>query len=777
MAEYDHLRLVRLPERFERRKRPGFGGAPTRDRSAHGADLSKQIEDVITDRRRARAVGVDPSLILRVRLSSPVTDDEWERAGLTVLSGDADKTLVLFANDDELKAFRARVTSYAGDIPEGQKAAPYSNFVGAIDGVEAVTPADRIGRRLREHGYARPSDFQLEASYMLDMELWDLGDRKLRSAKLDAIEKYVAAAGGEIVDRYIGPSITLARIRARGRTIVDLLDVPEVATIDQPPRLDVEVGDLFDMPLADIPTPGPVDPRGPIIGVVDSGVNEHPLLAGAILGAIGCPEGSRSDDEQGHGTRVAGVAMFGDLRAQLERGALDRPFRICSARVVNAQGGFDERRLVPTLMRDAVGRLHELYGCRLFVIPLADSELVYEGGKVGSWAATIDEIARELDVLIIIPAGNRMPRNGEDLEEAVTRYPHYLVEPENRLFEPAGAINVVTVGSLAHGDGLDASHGEDAKVRPIASALEPSPFTRVGAGPQGATKPDFVDVGGTLVFDPVVRRLLRGQELASAGVLTLHNVPSDRLFASGSGTSYSAPRVAYKAGHVLKRFPEASSNLLRTLLALSAEIPEEAAERLAPLGAEATRTICGHGCPDALRAATSDDPRVVLYTEDDLPIDHFAIYEVPVPKPFQTEPGARHIAVALAFDPPVRHTRTDYAGVGMSFRLIRGCDPQLLFDHYRKRSSTEARFPEIEQRHQCALKPGPQIRDSGALQVARVSFARGVEKYGDVYHLVVRCEGGWAAASVLRQRFAVAVEIGHQRPIQLYARVRERLRA
>ena len=53
---------------------------------------------------------------------------------------------------------------------------------------------------------------------------------------------------------------------------------------------------------------------------------------------------------------------------------------------------------------------------------------------------------------------------------------------------------------------------EDVNVRPITRALEPSPFTRVGPGIGRALKPDLVDVGGTMVFDPVVARLRGGQE-------------------------------------------------------------------------------------------------------------------------------------------------------------------------------------------------------------------------------------------------------------------------
>ena len=177
---------------------------------------------------------------------------------------------------------------------------------------------------------------------------------------------------------------------------------------------------------------------------------------------------------------------------------------------------------------------------------------------------------------------------------------------------------MLTAGAIAHGEGLDVPLTEDVRVRPITRESEPSPFSRVGPGIDGATKPDLVNVGGTLVFDPVVARLRRGEDLASPGVLTLHHTFLEGLFTAGSGTSYAAPRVAFSAAQILSRLPDASANLLRALLVGSAEIPTATHERMRLLGDDATRTVCGHGQVDLERAAFSDDARVVLYGEDEL---------------------------------------------------------------------------------------------------------------------------------------------------------------
>ena len=500
--------------------------------------------------------------------------------------------------------------------------------------------------------------------------------------------RYVEARAGDVFDRYVGPSISMFRARLTGELVRTLLTIEEIAAIDLPPAPDVTTAEALDLTLANAPPLNALGDDAPLIGVIDSGVNDHPFLANVIAGSIAVPENLGTADVWGHGTRVAGIAVFGDLRAQLNAGALQRGARICAAKVVNDRGEFDDRRLVPSQMREAIMTLNQRFGCRVFVIALADRRRVYDGGKVGTWAATLDELARELDVVIVVSSGNRHPRGGNRLEQAVTEYPGYLLEDANRFFEPAGALNVITVGALAHGEGLDAERANDVRVRPITKLHEPAPFSRTGPGPGGATKPDVVEIGGTLIFDPVVARLRGGEDVGSAGVLTLYHSYLDQLFTAGSGTSYAAPRV---------------------------------------------------------------------------------------PEAFQAGNGERCIRVTLAFDPPVRHTRNDYAGVGMSFRLVRGCQPDLIFDHYRKREQADGPFPELAARYNCNLVPGPQAREKGSVQCATATFRRDVEEYGDDSYLVVRCESGWAT-HIDRQQFALVVELLHKAEVQLYERVRQRIR-
>lgn len=778
MARYDHLRLIRLPTELPRRKKPGFGSPVTRSPREHSVRLTNELAQAVDQQVARKRPGiVDPSLILRVRMTEGLLEQDWHNAGLELLSSDPDKTLVLFSSSGDLAHFRRQLTAFGGDVPAGQKNPPYAGFVSGIESIGTVEPRDRLGLRLREEGFSDLDDINPEAQMLLDLELWNIGAAQVRDAKLDELTELIEQQGGYVHDRYNGPAISLLRIEVSGHLLISLLSIEVIATIDLPPQPDTFTRDALELNLADLPTVEIIE-NAPVIGILDSGVNAHPLLEGVVVGAIGVPETLGAADDFGHGTRVAGVAAFGDLRAQLaHEGNLVCAARICSARVVNHRGGFDEHSLITNQMRDALTNLHQDFGCRIFSISLADIKSApYAGGKVGPWTATLDELARELDVLILVSAGNRLPRHGERQEESVTGYPEYLLEPSNRFLEPSAAINVLTVGSIAHSNGIDqVLQDAGVGIQPITGPYEPSPFSRVGPGIGGALKPDLVDLGGTLVYDPLAGPR-NGYDQPSAGILTLNHRYLEQMLQTASGTSYSTPMAAHKAAQLLRRFPEASANLLRALLVGAATVPDQAKRRLIHLAPEVTRHICGNGFIGVERAVYSDDARVVLYAEDVLSLDNFAVFEIPIPEQYLNQPGDRTIKVTLAYDPPVRHTRVDYAGVHMSYRVLRGVSPDEVVEHFRWRSKQEGSAPQIAASKFCDMSPAPTLREKGTVQSSCVTFKRGeLTQYGNTYYLVVRCESGWADF-LTEQRYAVVVEIAHQAGVQIYQHIEQRVR-
>ena len=270
-------------------------------------------------------------------------------------------------------------------------------------------------------------------------------------------------------------------------------------------------------------------------------------------------------------------------------------------------------------------------------------------------------------MVVIVSTGNGQPRGGEFLEEAVTGYPDYLLEAGNRFFEPAGAMSIISVGSIAHGEGFDASFGQEARVRSITKQSQPSPFSRVGPGIGGATKPDVVDVGGTIIFDPTIGRLRGGEDLPSAGVLCLHHLFLERLPTGGvrhlvcrtTRCVQRRPNLFKVSRCVGKSYPRFADRL--------GKIPQPTIECMSLLDGEALRAVSGHGRIDLERAAFSDDARVVLYAKTSCQSTISASIGSPFRNPSRRNRGnaasvSRWLTPCAAIAP-----RTDYAGVGMSF--------------------------------------------------------------------------------------------------------------
>lgn len=780
MAQLDHLQLIRARVPIARRK-TGGGGAPPGRGGGHGGALKTETQAAVAEQQAAKpAAFVDPSLLLRVQVDGHIAESEWERLGLSVVSSDADRTVLLFSSTGDLTDFMDRLGSFdAPPANPGQKYPNYAGLVGRIDGIGGLAPRDRLGPKIKAEGFTEAEDLQDDVPYVLDIELWEFGSRLEREAKVAEVEQFLIAQGGAVYDTYIGPSITVMRVEATGRGLRPLLGVPEIANIDLPPEPDLIAQPMVALDAGGVPPVLEPAEGAPVIGILDSGVNDHPLLNRLVVGRHLGEGILDAADVWGHGTSVAGTALFGDLRDVIQTGALEPVGRLAVAKVVDNNGRFPERRTVPRVMDTAIRTLHADQGCRLFVLSLGDTNANLPEGRVGPWAATLDALARELDVLIVVSAGNRerpRPFMAATSEELVTVYPTYLLEPENRLAEPAGAVNVMTVGAVAGGTGLDARHALDANVRPITQEWgEPSPFTRVGPGAGGVRKPDVVDLGGTAVFDVPSISLAGAPRLPAAGVITLNHRYTEQFFTAAGGTSFAAPLLIHKAAHLLRRMPNASANLLRALLVGAARTPGAFEQRLGAMTVAERARIGGNGVVDPIRAAYSDDHRVVLYAEDALEMDEFAVYRVPIPPEFRTG-GDRRIRVSLAYDPPVRRTRNDYLGTKMDFRLLRGIDEEELFEHFRDRDKTlEGAAPAVPARFKCKLQPGPDERASNTLQTASVTFKRDTEEYGEIYHLVVRCLSHWAVDQILDQRFAVVVELEHRPEIRIYNRVRERV--
>lgn len=711
-SQFEHLKLPRIINiELPRRSSGGFGGTKRTDVSEHGKQLLGQISSLIEPvKQKTSPFRLDPKLIFKIKVAEKYSfsDNLVTQTGLNVLAREPNKAIVVFSSDNELTEFKKRLENYS-QIKDG----PKYEYLGAIDELVPLEPEDRIGHLL-DIKHVQPGELAA-----LDLELWHTGDRKEMRKYLDDIADVLESLTSDTApmrmsDSYIGDYLCIARIKVTNEVLNLLLLEEIVKEIDRPPQPAFETTADYNLPISNFPevVPPPEDNCG--ILVIDSGIlRGHPLIAPVLGEAEVFPDAKRKviqggpDDVHGHGTSVAGIAIYGNVENCIKQRSFDPTAWLFSARVTDENGKYDEDILVETQLDQAIRAFVEYYpNCKVINISLGNDEQIYRDGlKQFRLAAKIDEIAyqyKHKNIVFVISAGNAFYEEAESNEQLLTDYPNYLLNKSARIIDPATSAIALTVGSLSFGRG-SITEPSDVRRQAIANLSGyPSPFTRTGFGVDGMIKPDVVDFGGDLMLDLSYRENLGlpkvnvlPDSVAGVSVLTLSKDFNSSLFHMCSGTSFAAPRVANLAAQLFTKYPDASSNLIRALIVNSAVLPKEIppefqcnnkqSQSQNTKQIENQLAIYGYGQSDFERAMYSAENYVVL-SEDNIliPVGKFHIYEIPqLPPEFFEVKGNRILSITLAFDPPTRPTRGDsYLGVTMEFNLFKGIDRESIVSAY-----------------------------------------------------------------------------------------------
>jgi len=771
MPNLPHLSLKRVEHEAPRRKKPGYGRIPSKDFQQHGSKIQTQVSNTLHP--STSLAGINPALIVRLKINNPIEEVILNRFGLQLVGKSDDHTLVLFSSDQQMVEFNNRLESYLRGPDTGKKNAPYHGVFNNIEELGKLRPEDRIGRLLKEEGITSLDHFIDNSLYVLDLELWHTGNSNDCTTRLAEIRTFIEANSGRVTDTYVGSSLVLARIKLTGAIIKQLLHLDAVCLVESPPKVFFRMGEMLRTTLSDLAdTPEPPQTAQGIC-TLDSGINSgHPLLGPAIGEATAVPAHlGDAADVNGHGTMVAGLALYGNLQSSIDSGGFIPELRLFSARVLNANNEFDDESLITTQMRSAIEYFKSTYGCRIFNASLGDPRMPFNGGKLSPWASILDHLSRELDIIIVVSAGNYEHEPPEDnADHHVTGYPRYLLEAPAKIIEPATGCIVLTVGAITSPVVTCPVSPDDVDLRPIAQGSQPSPFTRSGPGIGGSIKPELIEEGGNLIYHGSLRR---SRNFPETDVFSTSLNYVENLFQTSRGTSFAAPIIANKAARILNAFPEATANLVRALIVSAAEVPAECRTLLSPIGSSAIRELCGYGVPSVEKAVNSDSNRVLLYSENELPFDCFHVYEIPIPSEIYQVQGKSEIDVTLAFDPPVRHSRLDYLGTTMSFRLIRGKNLDEVTAAFRQKTG-DGDMDRIKGPFDCKMSPLPTEREGSTVQRATFTMKRNPTNYGDTYYLVVRCQREWAKDESFPQRYAAVVTIKHEAQVDLYAKIQAR---
>lgn len=765
---YEHLKFSRETPLHDRHKRPDKRPRfiPP-DPKAFGSGLRHSFEAakrlIVEDMR-----GYDDRTLLKVQLREDATiPDLWRIPGVELVSQEDKSVVLAFATPDGLAQFESRLSSLARN-----GTATRAEILYALQGFDHWTAEDRMGTALRLRGFPDTQTF------VLDVELWPLERTDQRNALLAAFIAGMREHSIEKLDDLNQPSLVMVRVRCtREQAESLLLRHRDVRMVDLPPRGGVSVEVL----LTDINRiPEPVQPAdgAPAIAVLDSGlVSAHPLLAASVGDAQGYLAPARQPHDNPphwHGTFVSGLALYGDLAECLRQGRFVPQLRLFSGKVFEDDGN-DQTEFVEKAVDEAVRDLHDQYGCRIFNLSYGDYNKVYDGRHVRGLAYTLDRLTRELGVLFVVPTGNllesELPLNPRD------SYPDYLFADEARLIDPAPALSALTVGGLArHTATRDALRYPDSiDDLPIAQEDQPFPLGRSGFSVGGAIKPDVVEHAG----NKAVMRTGGGLRHSGLGIVsTCGDFANGRPLAEAIGTSYAAPQVTHRAARLLGELPEASANLLRTLLAAHARWPKACVDLLNEAGnADGKKKLLkliGYGQIDDDALYRSVDQAVTLLAEDRIANDKCHFYELPIPASFWS-PGRRQreITVALAYSPDIRTTRLDYRMSKIWYNLVKANDLDEVEQAFKK--NREEGMGEITLNRWLSNLD----RKAGTLQVSRWEFKAPPRNGEKIFVVVTRQDTPWGTVADGAEAYSLVAVLADRENAQanLYAGVRAQLEA
>jgi hypothetical protein len=806
-----HIVIQREPEEREIRPRPAFGARvqPRTDRQEHARVVKEQTTlsaEQLSNLRRAFGVVPGRLLILRLDTLDVNERETLERMHVNIveeLTEERDgrtlyRLLAQFPDDATLQAFLAEYDQYAQENAT-TTALPYAmrrDLFDSLESVSTVSNNERKGRRLQREG------IPTGPSFYLDVDLWNPGDDNAYHSMITSFQEFVNSRGGRIAkDPLKIPSLILVKIEANAQLLSDLLQLDLVSLVDLPPLPPPE--DSFDLLQTIIP-PNPLPPiaaDGPLACVVDSGVVAgHPLLRGTVVEEEDFDSGENSPvDQNGHGTQVGGLVVYGDIARRIQNNEWFPQVRLCSAKVLrnhanpidpdNNEAVFSDEERVEDQLRRAIEYFHRERGCRVFNLSIGHRDRVYTGGRQLPWAELLDELAKRLDIIIVVSAGNvidpAMP-NASTTPQFQQEVLNSLKSETHRLIDPATASLCLTVGAIARRDDpAMLSFGTQLAASPRRC---PSPFTRCGPGVRDSVKPEIVAPGGNFAVDSIAGRpRWRTQDPNLCEPTLNFNFASGRLLKAACGTSFAAAQVSHTAArmeHALRnqfQMPP-SQNLVRALLVNSARIDDGVRQWL---GDQQDNIFCtlGYGQPN-VEFCWSARNRVTLVTEDIVSYKTFHVFALTVPRSFLEEKGKRTITITLAYDPATRLSRRDYIATAMWLEIFGGLTTEQIFE-YRSKYQGDGEPPTAPDKNKLNFKPGGQTIRMSTVQSrswhsnqGTMFLNRPTESGDATLHIFVGCQPRFTnPLGEDKQRYALVVTMEHEsNQIDLYQEIRATVR-
>lgn len=441
----------------------------------------------------------------------------------------------------------------------------------------------------------------------------------------------------------------------------------------------------------------------PAVCILDTGVNSgHRLLTGslAVRDQHAWNPVWTKDDRKGHGTAMAGIALFGSLTEPLlAQGPVQLDHRLESVKIL-PDSGQNSPSLYGDITQEAV-RLAERAAPdrpRSFCLAVTAKDH-QETGRPSEWSAEIDALAmgynQGLKRLFLVSTGNiwdLLPTGYTDLNEV------------RAVEDPGQSWNAVVVGAYTDLTNLaDAGYDGYRLVAPPGD-LCPRSLTSLVWEKTWPLKPDIVLEGGNAVTDGKIV-----DTPDSLSLLTTHYQPQFKPFATTGDTSAATAQAARMAAIIQAHNPKFWPETVRALLVHSAEWTPAMKRRAAARNNTPQRRTdyllrtFGHGVPDLDRALRSAQNDLTLIMQNELQpfvkggSKEMDLFPLPWPKAVLQDLGEAEVELRVTlsyFIEPKPGTRGDrfrhlYASHGLRFDIKLPTESKTEFEKRLNKSALE----------------------------------------------------------------------------------------
>lgn len=453
--------------------------------------------------------------------------------------------------------------------------------------------------------------------------------------------------------------------------------------------------------------------QSPYVCILDTGVNYgHQLLEPFLHpnDQLTIDDDWIGADDDGHGTGMAGLAVWGDLTYALEdKNIVEVNHFLESVKVLRYPHDNEGMHFgVITAKGVSLPQIQNPERTRIFSMALSATD-TRDRGRPSAWSATMDSLSvdylgeNETPRLFTIPAGN----TDGNLTE-MTNYPDYNLLQD--IHDPGQSWNALTIGAYTTKVNITEDDCDDYEPLAPIGGISPYSSTSVAWQKSAPIKPEIVFEGGNVGKDTV-----GCASIPSLSLLTTYHDLTERLFSTFNATSAATALAGRFAAMIYDQYPALWPETVRALMVHSAEWTDEMKQQFMHGTTERKqaqhRVRCvGFGVPNIEKAIWSLDNSLSLIVEDRLqPFQKIEgkgiatrdmhLHDLPWPKQALQELGGTDVEMTVTlsyFIEPNPSSRVvagkySYQSHGLRFDVKR---PLESTDGFRKRINRQARDEE-----------------------------------------------------------------------------------